>query len=263
MKYHKDMELIDLKNNIWFKMGVKRLIQKGIPIAVAAALTVSSATACNRRLDSNSGGEIVYGQVDLEMMYGIPAPFADVDYSEVFNGGGSKYYNQLTNQEWPNIEPKGTYSFYESMIGDGRRRENVAITFSPADAGVRWVHTIVSTSDDLLVYSVDKTLNETYLTGFCDGEFYNETGMISRDLENQIAEEISTNGYHTVLSSLRKDLAGFLCKMENDGFINLSKENATVYDYDGNEVAYTSVLTRVEDDFLSQVNRFCGIENEG
>ena len=241
-------DLINIRKS--FKNGSRKgNLKQAIPIALAISLALTQLTGCvgpERQVDGNQVAFL--NNQDILEMLGVPNPFAEIEIDAVFNGDGVKFYNQLINNEIDGAR-QDLVDFYSSIAGDGASRKNVSITFFPVNTESDWTHSLVFTADDVMLYSENSENKLSYITGLCDGEMYNDLGLISDGRMALIEEAIKTNGYNAEMINSKKALVGLLSKLEIEGLIGLSAGKSEVYSYDGTLSAYAQTLMPIENNF--------------
>ena len=120
-----------------------------------------------------------------------------------------------------------------NYVGADHDRENVEIDFTYVfDSD--WTHKIISTSDDFALVSKAPS-GELFVTGFKDGKFKNELGLVNADSIKILKAVSSISTYNEILEYSRKEFFGQIAQQALGESLNVYA-GAVMRDKYGNDI---------------------------
>ena len=113
-----------------------------------------------------------------------------------------------------------------------------------------WEHNVVSTSDDFVIMSKDKS-GKIYFTGLVNGKFRNDAGFIDKETTKALKSLINDVGYDKAVEITRTSTIGMAVRcLGDDGYnetyaLLLCKRSTT--DENGNLLPFENVSYTIDD----------------
>ena len=213
-------------------------IKKGVPVALAIALTMPLLTACDEfgnpthghkppkettdvtetgdfsdsTIEEVTGDESVESDADFNFgpllgQIDFGALVTDTEGQEEVDVIYDKYLNAVETQSGPMYAGRDS-NFVRSIMSDaGSKRRNIMFEITNAEND-RWSYVLVSTKDDFAVVARDSKKHNDYIVGFMDGKVVDQMGYLNQSARALINGMIMTNGYEATMNQVRDEFFG-------------------------------------------------------
>lgn len=220
------------RKSIALKNARNTSVKKGLLIAlVIAMLTVMLASCDEISLFPPNVAEArddYYIENFKPEDYGFTKPIKDVLNGNNFSKDNNENYSYFLNSVNSAIE-RGYYGCTiadESCMAcwnivrlDELRRNVILSLEDPSGEDEGWEHNVVSTSDDFVIMSKDKS-GKIYFTGLVNGKFRNDAGFIDKETTKALKSLINDVGYDKAVEITRTSTIGMAVRCSGDDGYN-------------------------------------------
>lgn len=216
-------------------------IKKGVPVALAIALTLPLLTACDEfgkpthghkppkettdvtetgdfsdsTIEEVTGGENVDSDADFDFGPLLDQlDFADLltstEGQECIDAMYEKFLNSVAEKPGQISYSGETGNFIRVLTSEvGEKRHNVMFEIKNVDNN-RWSYVVVSTKDDFAVVARDSKKHNDYIIGFMDGKVVDQMGYLNQSARALINGMIMAEGYEATMNQARDEFFGQL-----------------------------------------------------
>ena len=219
-------------------------IKKGVPVALALALTMPLLTACDEfgkpthghkppkettdvtetgdfsdsTIEEVTGGENAESDADFDL-----GPMLDqIDFVDLLTSTeGHDFIDYAYNMFLESAKSNPEMIYYDGEPGNyfrvltsavGEKRHNIMLEIKNVDNN-RWSYVLVSTKDDFAVVARDSKKHNDYIVGFMDGKVVDQMGYLNQTARVMINGMIMAEGYDATMNQVRDEFFGQLLNL--------------------------------------------------
>ena len=223
-------------------------IKKGVPVALAIALTLPLLTACDEfgnpthghkppkettdvtetgdfsdsTIEEVTGDENAESDADFDL-----GPMLDqIDFVDLLTSTeGQECTDAMYERFLNSVADEPGQLRYSGEIGNylrvltsevGEKRHNVMLEIKNVDNN-RWSYVLVSTKDDFAVVARDSKKHNDYIVGFMDGKVVDQAGYLNQTARAMINGMIMAEGYEATMNQVRDEFFGQLLALRTSG----------------------------------------------
>lgn len=212
-------------------MNTRRLqtIMTGLLAVLLLASTLAACDEIGSGELSESTEEIINSDEiynnGISELYGLTGIFSELNYKGLITNTSNSNYNYIMNS-YKKLEKrveKDNLTVSDVTIEDKRvacigqvingEQGNVVINVNSEN----WNHKIVTTADDFFMISKDTKTEVSYLTGFFNGQFYNDLGMNGEESVELVIQSLNkSDGYDKLVQRLKGEFWGIILRESID-----------------------------------------------
>lgn len=216
-------------------------IKKGVPVALALALTVPVLTACDEIDGPGQGSkppkettgitetgdfsdatiEEITGHDNVETGadFNFGPMLENIDFADLLTSTEGQEFADTIYDKFLNAvaeapgqilyagEPGNYFRYLTSAVGE--KRHNVMFEITNAENS-RWSYVLVSTKDDFAVVARDSKKHNDYIVGFMDGKIVDQLGYLDSNTRSLLNGMVMSEGYDATMNQVRDEFFGKL-----------------------------------------------------